>query len=269
MLTSPKRWSCPTYHHLWTLLVFLVFLIASSSVVTAGSIRPYTMPQNLLQYFQAKYTQVDDSLESSVLETSDGPLGQITITGTIVMSVDVSGMTPEEAARAIAMAFLNEEADFLDIPSPAADLLESSLTVTEDGITVIQYARYMGNLPFVDEYFRVDVNEDPAITRVEARLAPVSAAMMAAVGQTTLSSDDVKTIVHNDLVRSNQPVEPTLSEPFLGATWRPPFVIWGARGSVGEQPAWGYRIDAFTGEILNKACTVTTMRENTGGTACD
>jgi len=271
MLPSLITSSRPACDRFWVFLFCLVFILGISNSVTPareGGIRPYSMPQNLLEYFQGKYATVD-TLEVRIQQTSDGPLGQLDLTGAIVMSVDVTGMTPEDAARAVAAAFLAEEAAVLDIPSPA-DMHETSLAVsTEGGITAIQYARYIGQLPFVDVSIRIEVNESYAITHVEATLAPVSAALTSAVGQTTLTSEDVKTIVRNDLVRSNQPVEPTVPDPTLVATWRSPYVVWGVTGSVGEKPAWGYKIDAFTGEILNKTCTVVPVRDTTGGTSCD
>jgi hypothetical protein len=270
MLPSPNKWTRPAFRKACALLSCIGLLLGFSSTFTPasqGGIRPYSMPQNLLQYFQGEYPQID-SLDSSVQQTSDGPLGQIGINGAITMSVDVTGMSPDDAARAVAMAFFNQEAAFFDLPS-LSDLHELSLTTTEDGITVIQYSRYIGQLPFVDEFFRVEVNGSHAITRVEANLAPVSAALTSALGQTTLTSDAVKAIVRNDLVRSNQPVEPALSEPAIGVTWRPPYVVWGARGSVGEKPAWGYSINAITGEILNKACTAISVQEADGGTPCE
>ena len=263
-----NKWSRPAIRKPWVLLSCVALLLGISTSFTRTTIRPYSMPGNLLQYFQGKYTQVEDSLEVRIQPTADGPLGQIELTGAIAMSVDVTGMTPEDAARAVATAFLTAEAAVLDIADPA-EIHETSLAVTEDGIIVLQYARYIGQLMFADVAFRVEVNQDHAITHFEAMLAPVSAALTTAAGQTTLSSEQVKTIVRNDLVRSNQPVEPTLTEPALAATWRAPYVVWGATGSVGDKPAWGYSIDAFTGEILNKSCTALAVRETPGGTPCD
>jgi hypothetical protein len=269
MMPSLNKWSRPAIRKPWVLLSCVALLLGISTTFTRATVRPYSMPGNLLQYFQNKYSQVDDSLEVRIQPTADGPLGQLDISGAIAMSVDVTGMSTEDAARAVAMAFLTAEADLLDIPNPG-DMHETSLLVdAEDGLTVVQYSRYIGQVPFVDVNISVVVNENHAITHVEATLAPMSTAMASAVGQSTLTSSDVSTIVHNDLVRSNQPVEPTLSQPVLAATWRPPYVVWGLSGSVGDKPAWGYSIDAFTGEILNKSCTANTVRETPGGTPCD
>ena len=253
----------------WASLFSLFLLFLMSSNATTALVRPYTVPGNLLQYFQVKYPQVDESIEVRIQPTADGPLGQLDLTGALEMSVDVTGLSTEDAARAVATAFLTAEADLLDIPN-LSDMHETSLVVdTENGFTVVQYARYVGALQFVDVNIRIVVNDDNAITHVEATLAPASAAMTAAVGQTTITSSDASTIVRNDLVHSNQPIEPTLSQPALIATWRPPYVVWGVSGSVGDKPAWGYSLDAFTGEILNKSCTALMVREASGGTPCD
>src|SRR5262245_49072945 len=88
----------------WAFLLSLALLFLMSANVTSAIVRPYTMPGNLLQYFQGKYAQVDDSIEARIQATPDGPLGQLELTGAIAMSVDVSGLSTEDAARAIANA---------------------------------------------------------------------------------------------------------------------------------------------------------------------
>lgn len=75
-----------------------------------GGTRPYKHPPNLLEYFKGKYVHVDDWLIARLQETPDGPLGQISVYGKISPKADVGGMVPEDRARAIALAFIAEEA---------------------------------------------------------------------------------------------------------------------------------------------------------------
>ena len=99
------------------------------------------------------------------------------------------------------------------------------------------------------------VDADGAIRHVHATLTPVSSDLYWAAKRKTMSKDEVMRIVERELTKSDQKLAPTIREPKLFATWRPPYLVWGASGSLAGNPAWGYNIDAFTGKILNKGCT--------------
>lgn len=76
-------------------------------------------------------------------------------------------------------------------------------------------------------------------------------------------------IVERDLRKQDPEAAPRVSELRLAATWRPPYVVWGALGSAGGRPAWGYSLDAFSGKILNKNCTAINVAYTPGKTPCD
>src|SRR5258705_5622202 len=222
------------------LMTGLTFLLVSADGPARaqdswGSPRPYKLPPSLLGYFKTRYVNVDDSLIASLQETPDGPRGDIFVSGSFRPAVDAEGKTPEERARKIARAFVDQEATLLDIPDPA-EIREMPLTWRDDGTALVHYVRYVGEVQLSEWFLRVEVGADGAITRVHATLSPVSSDLYAALKRKTISKEEVKKILERDLAKPGS-LAPVITEPSLGATWRPPFVIWGAGGSIGLKPA--------------------------------
>jgi hypothetical protein len=259
------------FHSFWAVFLSTVFLIASTGAVSAapgGRTTPYKLPPNLLEHFKSRYGQVDDSVIANLQETPDGPLGQIDLTGKIFTSVDVRGMTTEQRSRTIARSFIEKEAVLFDLDNPGG-LKETGFSVTQEGTAVLHYQRFVGSLPLRGMFIRIEVSDEGAITRVHANLTPVPSALQVAVGRRTLEKDEIKNLVQHDLIRGGKNTPTKVDEPALEATWRPPYVIWSARGRVDDKPSWAYDLDAFTGEILNKLCTAVNVRYTPGRTPCD
>jgi hypothetical protein len=84
-----------------------------------------------------------------------------------------------------------------------------------------------------------------------------------------MSKDEVTRIVERDLGKQDPKIAPRIFDLRPAATWRPPYVVWGASGSAGRRPAWAYSINAFTGEILSKSCTAIVMSYTSGKSPCD
>ena len=167
------------------LMTGLTFLLVSADGPahahdSSGNPRPYKLPPSLLGYFKARYVNVDDSLIASLQETPDGPRGDIFVSGKFRPTVDVEGKTPEERARRIARAFVDQEATLLDTPDPA-EIREMPLTWRDDGTALVHYVRYVGEVQLSEWFLRVEVGADGAITRVHATLSPVSSDLYAAL----------------------------------------------------------------------------------------
>jgi len=259
------------FRSFWAILLSAVLLSVSPGAfwsAQGGRPTPYKLPPNLLEHFKSRYGQVDESLISNLQETPDGPLGQIDLTGKIFTSADVRGMARDERSRAIARAFIKQEAALFDLDNPGG-LVETGFSVTEEGTAVIHYQRRIVGLPLRGMFIRIEVSDEGAITRVHANLTPVPSALQVAVGRRTLAKDEIKKLVQHDLVRGGKNTTTRVEEPALEATWRPPYVVWTARGATGEKPSWAYDLDAFTGEILNKLCTAVNVRYTPGRTPCD
>ena len=229
----------------------------------------YRLPPNLLRYLQEKYIAVDDLLVSTLRETPDGPLGHINIRGRITPRSAISGATREERGRSAARAFLTDEAALLGL-ADLSELREIALRTDGAGAVAIDFVRQIGDLQLLEVLVHITVGPDETITRVSATLRPASPALYAAVGRKTLSREEAIRIVERDLASAglSGPIK-ILPDAGRFATWRPPYVVWGIAANVGEKPAWGYTIDAFSGAIIRKGCTAVTIMSSPGATPCD
>ncbi len=247
----------------------LGLLLVTTAVLAQGAppaARPYKVPPNLLTYFKKWYPQLDDEhLVVKLQETPDGPLGQIDVFGKLPPTPDVAALKGEDRVRATALAFIADQAALFDIPY-LADLKEIGLKTSDEGRSRVVYGRSIGSLPLAGWSVSVDVDADGVIVLVGASLLPVSPQLLRAVAEKTISGDEAKQIVERDLARGKKEGALSISEPELGALYRPPYVWWGVRGALPDRPAFSYVIDAFTGEITNKSCTA--VASTIGGDIC-
>lgn len=252
-------------------LAFPALLVLIASGVAwgeLGGVRPYTLPPNLLDYFRARYAQVD-SVQSTLEATVDGPLGELRVSGRMSPRVVMGGTTPEERARVTGRAFLDQEAALLDIADPA-EIRESGSGLRTEGLATVQYFRYINEMPLLGWYVMLLVEPDGVIRRASATLFPVSNDVYSASKRKTLSQEEIVRIIEDDLRSTDPKVVPRVRETRRVAHWRPPHVQWQAHGSKGGKPAFAYTLDAFTGKILSKGCDVQTLRPQTpGATVCD
>jgi hypothetical protein len=251
-------------------LAGLGLLLVTTAALAQGApaaARPYKLPPNLLEYFKKWYPQLDDEhLIGGLQETPDGPLGQITVYGKLAPTADVAALSGEVRARAAALAFIADQSALFNIPD-LADIKEISLKTTDEGRSALYYIRYIGSLPLVGQFISVDVDADGAIVLAHATLTPVPPQLYRAVAEKTITEDEVMQIVQRDLGRGKKESAPSITQLELRATWRPPYVVWGASGALAGRPAFSYVIDAFTGEITNKTCTA--LVSAPGGSPCD
>src|SRR5262245_26086502 len=252
-----------------SLLAVLGLLLVTTALAQGAppAARPYKVPPNLLTYFKKWYPQLDDEhLVVTLQETPDGPLGQISVYGKLPPTPDVAALKGEDRVRATALAFIADQAALFDIPD-LADLKEIGLKTNDEGRSRVAYVRSIGSLPLAGWSVSVDVDADGVIVLVHADLQPVSLQLLRAVGERTIAGDEAKQIVERDLARGKKEEGAlSISEPELGAIYRPPYVVWGVRGALPGRPAFSYVIDAFTGEITNKSCTAVTS--TIGGDIC-
>jgi len=248
--------------------VVLVMIASGTVRALPGGVRPYSRPANLTAYFNSRYPQittVTDQMEA----TPEGPLGSFSVHGRLVPRVIDGTGTPEDRARAIARAFVLEEAQLLDLVD-AAEIRDSPVTYKDNGTAVVHFSRDIGGIPLAGYFIRIEVKVDGAISVAHASLVPSPSDLYAAVRRDPISQDEVRTIVERDLTIPGQPRALTIDEPALGARWQPPYVVWDVHGAVGIKPAWFYSIDAFKGKILSRICTAVTFREAPPGQSlCD
>jgi hypothetical protein len=204
-------------------------------------------PKNLNDYFRGKYKfRGTDIVMSTVRRTPYGPKGHLGLSGHIKMSNVQAAPGEHGLERAIARAFLEEEAVLLGI-TDMNEFREDKVYKSDLNITYVLYRRYINNLKLEEVYIDIAIGTDETIRSVDATLVPVSPEAYEASTKKTLPESRVREIVLRDLRSSGD-------DQHLGKVQKyvidePPYVIWDIMSR------WHYRVDAFTGEILRKTTT--------------
>jgi len=271
-----KPWILVILMPILLLPLFSQITIAQDEIDKPQGRKPYKLPPNLMQYFKEKYHISGDGLTSNVTstvqETPNGPLGNLGVSGDIKPpKAAIKGETREERARATAMAFIREEADLFDITN-MEEIRETKINTFKAGYsgeqTQIYYGRYIGDLPLSEVYIRIEIGNDEKITAVIATLRPTPPELYEAVKKETLSKEQVIKIIERDLASPEKRSLVKVHGTYKVADWRSPYVVWVAKASVGRKPAWGFTINAFSGEILSKGCTAIPFRYDPNFNPC-
>ncbi|MDH4099523.1 MAG: hypothetical protein OEV28_02970 [Nitrospirota bacterium] len=227
------------------------------------------LPPNIKQYLEDKYVRLAD-LPSVHLQMT--PYGQqiesIHIRGDITPRDEAKAEkfwkaknepSREERARALAMAFLEEEAGLLGIID-MREINEKKISVNEYGTGYIDiyYERKIGNVELEYSFINVGIGPNDIVTNLTVNVIHVTPELYHALRKPTLKKREIYEIVKQDVKKSLGP--DTELRIFTGfkkvAIPKPPYVVWKGRGG-----AWEYRIDAFTGEILKKQDTDQPFRQ--------
>jgi N-acetylneuraminic acid mutarotase len=216
--------------------------------------RPYQLPPDVVEYFNARYEKIDSKRSnSSLIGTPDGPSGSLELTGRMMPKGNRGGATQGERALATARAFLEEEAFFLDIPDQA-ELLAGGVDWKSPGVASINFIRRIGGLELQRMYINVDVEADGPITHFRALLRPVPEQLYTEVRQDFLSDARVIEIVRGDMAPGAHNEPPPVALASLYPETEPPAVIREARAYLGGLSSCGYLINAVTGAIIKKDC---------------
>jgi hypothetical protein len=161
-------------------------------------------------------------------------------------------------ARAIAKAFLEEEAIMLGI-SNIGEIKEMSIDVftspyTNLTTTNVNYRYYIENLELENAYIQITIGHDENIRSVSAELVPTPPELYEAVKKKTLTEGEILKIVKQDLESAGiDSKEMRVLSIKTVAIPSPPYVIWKADVNLKKGGGrWKYRIDALTGELLEK-----------------
>jgi len=211
-----------------------------------------------------------DDLIITLQQTPYGPSGRLNISSFdrpfTPQNIVVTDASVQGRARAIAQAFLREEATLLGI-SNMDEIHEMKLDTftspyTNLTTTNIHYRRYIDNLELKDMYIGITIGHDETIRSVNAELVPVPPQLYEAVKKKALSETEILKIVEQDLTSKgiNPETIRILSMEEIAVSWAP-YVVWvvdvNLRKEVGR---WNYSINAFTGEIVKKVDTLMNMR---------
>ncbi len=258
------------------ILLFMFCQIAfAQNAPNDKSLKSYKLPPNLKKHLQDKYKDKDGKdqitrISSNLQETPQGPRGRLWLSGHIrPKNFEATSGDKYAHARAIAMAFLKEEAELLGLPD-LNELRESKIKADmgHDGeYTDIYYDRYIGDVPFESGDIHITIGPDESIRHVTASLLPVPSETYQAVTKKTITEDDALKIVKRDIKAHGwEPDNMKVNDIRKFASNNSPYVFWGldvkakytAKQMGPEQRKdmgsgwWGYIIDAFTGDIYRK-----------------
>lgn len=214
---------------------------------------------NVRQYFKDKYRTILD-VTSTLRETPNGPAVSLKLEGNF-LPVQVYGIREEDRnrrAEAIANAFLEEEAAFLGI-TDRSELRRSGRTPGRspgDASLHIDYLRFINDAQ-VDHYMiHLEIGPDDTIHKINAHLVPSPPEMYEAAAKETLNGDEIREIMERDLATAETTAKNIRAKAIVKlAKPAPPYITWkglaGADLDAGHG-SWDYRINAFTGEIIEK-----------------
>jgi hypothetical protein len=259
-MTTRNVYFVPLVLLLW-LFAFWQAALAQAKPNAAGP--PFKVNgKEVKEYLTGKYGPKlrKDDLVSTLKQTPHGPEGTLYFRGDIVPknAARARGIkNREDRARAVTMAFLEEEGGLFGIDN-IAEMREIRIFTSEgyDGEYVtILYLRYIDGLELDRSYVRITTRpEIDKITSVAAELIPAPPELYAAVRSETLGRNEILDIVRQDLTSAGiNAADMRLLSIKKVAVPSSPYVIWNVDINLRMQLGrWKYRIDAFTGEILEK-----------------
>lgn len=212
-------------------------------------------------YLMEKYKLRKHDVSSSLQQTPNGPSGKLHLRGDIVPQNIANAKrmkNREDRARAIAGVFLKEEASLLGITNmdEIREMSIDTFTSPYNNLTTtnIRYQRYINDLELEYAYIGITIEHDGNIRSVSAELVPTPPELYEAVKEKILTEGEILKIVKQDLESAGiDPKDMRVLSIEKVAIPSPPYVIWKADINLKKGGGrWKYRINAFTGEILEK-----------------
>lgn len=259
-LTETKRSRNIFMIALFLVLAFLVFkdVTYAQTPLIDKSLKSYKKPANIKKYFEDKYKDQMDvgSLTSDLQETPQGPRGNLHISGHFKVKNVEETSNKADRARAIAKAFLRDEAELLGLPD-LNELHEDSIATNmgHDGeYTSIYYTRYIGNLPLENSRIHIGIRPDESIELIDASLAIARSELYQAAAKNRLTKEEASKIVENDMKIRREAKKIKIGSASEVAIETAPYVIWHINVTQQDQQEteWGYTVDSITGRIVRK-----------------
>lgn len=201
-----------------------------------------------------KYKEIGE-VTSTLQETPHGPSGKLYIHGE--MAPDEVPVVEGEHAweRGMAKGFLKQEAAMFGITD--MDEIQERLVSSSIGyygeITHVHFHRIINGLVLENSYFHITVDAIRNISSVSAGVVPSPPELYEATKKPTLSEDKIIKIIEENLKTSKSKPNFKLNKLEKLAIHAAPYVIWSVDVIlIDKLGRWKYRIDAFSGEILEK-----------------
>lgn len=267
----------------WSLLGVLLVLSSSGPVAWTQEGESLTLNgQGVEEYLTQKYhinRQAHD-VSSTLQQTPYGPQGTLHFRGEmapppgrVTRNMVTTGETTHDRARALARAFLQEEAALFGVTN-MEEIRETKIGTDKghDGdYTYLRYGRYIHGVELEGVDVRMAVGPDETIRHGMAQLAPAPPELYEAARRPTLTEADIRRVIEADLQAPEvTPGDIQISKLKQLAIPAPPYVLWTAWAYVadrggGGQGSWDYRMNAFTGEILKKTSAIRYLRTQPTG----
>lgn len=227
-----------------------------------------SIPSNIMQHLKDKYKMKgNDFVSVDLQQTPDGSMVKyINIRGwdgDIRPKTDIMEERKEERLRSIAKAIIQEEVSLFRI-TDVEELKEFNfITEIINGreLTDIHYHRYIGDLQLEDGDISVYFGPDEKIRTIQAQVVAASADLYKAAAKKTLGRGKIYRIIRQELKTASggEDVGMGVTKAYKVAIPKAPYVIWKVSVSTVDN-AWNYKIDAFTGEILDKRSAMRSIR---------
>jgi hypothetical protein len=213
----------------------------------------------LIEKYQLHKIHKDD-LTSILQQTPYGPSGKLHINSfekpITPQNVVITDASVQGRARAIAQAFLEEEASLFGITNmeEIREIRVNAIKGDRGGVTSVHYRRYINNLELENMYIRITVGPEDTITNMDANLVAPPPELYQAVKKKILSEAEIRRIVEQDLESAGvDSKDMRVLSIEKAAIPSPPHVVWKVDINLKKSGGrWKYRIDAFTGEVLEK-----------------
>ena len=230
----------------------VVTLVAFAQAESLLDVSPN--PNHIKKRLTEKYKKVRD-VSSTLFDTPNGPKGHLDIGGE--MKPETVPVVEGEYAweRGMARGFIEQEASTFGIAD--VDEVKERKVVRSVGyygdITNVYFHRVINGLVLEHSDFNVTVDTIRNISSVVAEVVPAPPELYEATKKPTLAEEKIRSIIENDLKAANSVSIYKINRLEKLATYTLPYVVWNAdvisKDSLGR---WKFRIDAFTGEILEK-----------------
>lgn len=201
-----------------------------------------------------KYNKVQE-VSSTLQVTPNGPKGHLHISGE--MKPDKIPVVEGEHSweRGMAKGFLEQEAPTFGIEN-TDEIQERKVTASVGyygDTTNVYFHRVINGLVLENSDFNVTIDTTRNVSSVSAEVVPAPPELYEATKRPTLAEDKIKRIIESNLKSGNSNPNIKFNRVEKLATEAPPYVIWKVdvilKDDLGR---WRFRIDAFTGEILEK-----------------
>ncbi|GFE56150.1 hypothetical protein AOG1_00280 [Geobacter sp. AOG1] len=210
-----------------------------------------------LSYVKRKYQNLDLRVTSSdVVSTKDGKSGHFSLSGDIVPhkkpEIDLSAEPNRDVrAREIAKAFLEDEQVLFDIKNlnEISEFNVSTDKMPHGEYTHLNYKRQINGVEVEGAYIQIVVGPSENITSIQANLVAIPNEAYEATTKSSLSEREIVSIVETD--QTEQDIKQYPKNDIV-KTFRKivvandPYVLWDVHYR------YKYRINAFTGELLQK-----------------